>query len=113
MSRKITPWKLVVNCLYVVGRPLTIRDEFWMYIGIASGKIQNQFGNVTISDDRYSLENVLWYDNLFIKFDKDKNTVSLDRKLTDSFVESIVNFGLDDDISKQLPSTIKEAYAGL
>ena len=59
-------------------------------------------------DDRYSIENVLWNDNLFIKIDGKR--VAIAERLTDNILENDINKYLDEDIKSSLPDLIKKAY---
>jgi hypothetical protein len=62
-------------------------------------------------DDRYSIENVLWNDNLFIKIVGQR--VAIAERLTDDILENSINKYLDEDIKKSLPHLIKQAYGEL
>lgn len=119
MCREITPWKFVINSLYVIRdkEPLSLNlDEgyqryFWRFTEIVSDHLRKSLKNVTIFDDRYSIENVLWNDNLFIKIVGQQ--VAIAERLTDNILENSINKYLDEDIKKSLPDLIKKAYGEL
>ena len=116
MCREITPWKFVINSLYVIRdkEPLSLNLDdgcqryFWRFTEIVSDSLRKNLKNVTMFDDRYSIENVLWNDNLFIKIDGQR--VAIAERLTDNILENDINKYLDEDIKSSLPDLIKKAY---
>jgi len=119
MCREITPWKFVINSLYVIRdkEPLSLNLDdgyqryFWRFTEIVSDSLREHLRNVTIFDDRYSIENVLWNDNLFIKIVGQQ--VAIAERLTDDILENSINKYLDEDIKKSLPALIEKAYVEL
>jgi hypothetical protein len=119
MCREITPWKFVINSLYVIRdkEPLSLNLDdgcqryFWRFTEIVSDSLREHLRNVVIFDDRYSIENVLWNDNLFIKIVGQQ--VAIAERLTDDILENSINKYLDEDIKKSLPALIEKAYVEL
>lgn len=116
MCRELTPWRFVVNCLFVATKPIRIDDEFWKYTYFAAEQVKQKFENVEIVNDHYSLEDVI-YKPILLKVNNEKRTVELDKQEIrrfyageKQFLEEIVNYGLDGDIKKGLPSLMEEAY---
>lgn len=113
MCKEISPWGFVVNALYFVKgqKPLSLnpKDEkyFWEYTLIAFEKLKSEIEGICVYADRYSLENVLWYDNLYINIKNDN--VFIDKSVD---IRSI-NRNLDADIKKKLPKIFVAAYKEL
>ena len=116
MSREITPWKFVVNSLYVIKdeEPLSLNLDdglqkyFWRFTFLVSDLLRKHLKNVMIFDDRHSIENVLWNNNLFIKIDGQRIVIA--ERLTYDFLKNNINEYLDNDIKDSLPNLIKMAY---
>ncbi len=110
MRKAISPWKLVVNALYFVRHepPLSLdphdKRYFWKYTLIASEKLKNNFEDIRIFSDKYSLENVLLNDNLYISVEDDKLCVD------DGIDINSVNKYLDPLIKDKLSDIFREAY---
>ena len=113
MCKEISPWSFVVNALYFVKdqKPLSLnpRDSmyFWEYTLIAFEKLKSEIADICIYADRYSLENVLWNDNLYINIKDDK--LSIDKGVN----IKRVNRYLDPDIRERLPKIFVDAYKKL
>jgi len=111
MSRELTPWQFVVNCLFAAEKPVGIDDEFWKYTSISYKKLLEKLPDIEIINDYYSLEMVILHQRIFLKLNEEETTIELDRAtFKDKYLEKIVNYSLDDDIKKKLPSIMKEAY---
>jgi len=111
MSRELGPWQFVVNCLFAAEKPIGIDDEFWKYTSISYKKLLEKFPDIDIINDNYSLEKVILHQRIFLKLNEEETTIKLDKStFKDKYLEEIVNYSLDDDIKKELPRIIKDAY---
>ena len=116
MCEEISPWKFIINGLYCVkdSEPLSLNPEdkeyFWKYTMLALEKIKTELDedDVCVYADRYSLENVLFNNNLYITINN-KNKLALDGNLN---IDS-VNKYLNPDLGKKLSDIFKEAYQEL
>ncbi|MDH4226988.1 MAG: hypothetical protein OEV59_04440 [Deltaproteobacteria bacterium] len=110
MSRELTPWRFVVNCLHVAKGPIKIDSEFWKYTSTASAAVSGSLKNVTIVSDHYSLDEVINFKPILLCIDYGKKTIELDKSIDENYLNNIVNYGIDDDIKKKLPGIIDKAY---
>jgi len=120
MGREITSWNFTANILYAAERPISLENEFSDYSDIAEDKIKEMFPDVDINIYPHGLRDHIFCNPTFFKIDKKNDTIELDRdKVAKSlmamnekttFLEGIVNYGLDEDIKGELPILMRNAY---
>jgi len=110
MCKELTPWRFIVNCLYHANRPLKLDSEFWGYTSEVSGKLQAKIDDVEIYDDHYSIENIIAYNPLLIIVDLKKQTIRLDDRVNEKYLNDFVNCSLDKNIKKRLPRLIEGVF---
>lgn len=116
MCKEISSWKLVVNALFYLPErtpmPLDPQDKkyFWRYVLMAAEDLETEFKDIFLYTDKYSLENVLWNDNLYINI-KD-NSLYLDEGVSKDDIE-VINEYLEPNIKNKLPDVFKSAYQRL
>lgn len=115
MCKEMSSWKLVINALYYAREkdPLSLNPssdmrDFWDYVMRASESIKRN--DICVYDDRYSLENVLWNDNMFVHIDKD--IVRLSDTVNSSDIDR-VNEYYDPGIRLKFNEIFNEAYASV
>ena len=115
MCKEMSSWKLVVNALYYArGKdPLSLglssgKRHFWDYVLKASESIKRN--DICVYDDRYSLENVLWNDNMFVHIERD--TVRISNSMSSEDL-SRVNEYFDANLRSKLSDIFNEAYSSL
>jgi len=111
MCRELTPWKFVINCLFFADKPLNINKEFWEYMYVASNEIKAKIKDIENYYDHYSVEAIIWHDPLFFSLNKKEETIELNKSTVDkNFLDTVVNYSIDDEIKQALPILIANAY---
>jgi hypothetical protein len=109
MYRELTARSLVINSLFYASRPIPIEPDFWEFISLVSQELDKKIRDVKISDDHYSIEDVLWHNDPMIQ--KSGNTISLTNQFRNAcYFDTFVNRWLDNDIKQILPEVIKTVF---
>lgn len=115
MTSEISSWKLVVNALFFLpdSTPMSLdydnKRYFWEYLLIAAEKLENDFPDLRLYTDKYSLENVLHNDNLYIKMDTKDNSIYLEEGVTEKDIEDINEY-IPPVIKTRFPEVFRDAF---
>lgn len=115
MTSEISSWKLVVNALFFLPDRVSMsldpdnKRYFWKYLLIAAERLENDFPDLRLYTDKYSLENVLYNDNLYIRRDTKENSIYLDEGITEKDMED-VNEYISSVIKIRFPEVFRDAF---